>query len=83
MKNDKLKWFAAGIGFYIFAPCLESISALVQSIINKSIAHMQMDLEESQCEHQAACEVIAPAEKNSTNAIGFDYDNQGDEYYEE
>ena len=38
--------FAGGILFYTIAmPCIDSISCLLQSAINKKVAHMQMDLE--------------------------------------
>lgn len=40
--------FAGGILFYTIAmPCIDSISCLLQSAINKKVAHMQMDLEEA------------------------------------
>lgn len=64
--------------YSITLPLLETVGNLIQSAINCRIGRMQMDMEERQCEHEAACEVIRPAEKNPTAAIGFDYQG-GDE----
>ena len=74
--------FAGGILFYTIAmPCIDSISCLLQSAINNKVAHMQMDLEESQCEHESACELIKPNNSNMTHAVGFAVPSEED--YEE
>lgn len=80
LKNVAL--FVGGVLFFTIAmPCLDSISCLFQSAVNKKVAHMQMDLEESQCEHESACELIKPNNSNMTQAVGFQIPS--DEDYEE
>ena len=76
--------FIGGAVVYSIAlPLLESVGNLIQSAINCRIGRMQMDMEEQQCEHEAACEIIKPTEKNPTAAIGFDYQgNEEEDYYD-
>lgn len=88
MNKNSLKpvyLFIGGALVYSMAlPLLESVGNLIQSAINCRIGRMQMDMEERQCEHEAACEIIKPTEKNPTVAIGFDYQsNEEEDYYDD
>lgn len=87
MNKNAMKYvylFTGSLLFYtIVMPILDSVSTLIQSAINKKIGNMQMELEQEQCEHQAACELIKPTERQPTNAIGFEIPNKEDEYYDD
>lgn len=81
------KYVLIGTGFivgYIFAPCLEAVSGLIQSKINSVIGRMQMKLEEDQGEHQAAMELITPSSEGPTSVVGFQVPDEpeyeGDDY---
>lgn len=67
------------LAYNIVMPVLESVGNLIQSSINVKIGHMQMDIEERQCEHEAACELIKPVERQPTAAVGFTIPNEQDE----
>lgn len=75
MTKDGMKHvylFAGGLLFFTIAmPVLDSVGAFIQSAINKKIGGMQMQLEQEQCEHEAACELIKPVERQPVNAVGF------------
>ena len=83
MNKNSLKsvyLFIGGILAYnIVMPLLESLGNLAQSAINVRIGHMQMDIEERQCEHEAACELIKPVERQPTAAVGFTIPSEQDE----
>lgn len=85
MNKNSLKpvylFIGGAVTYSIALPLLETVGNLIQSAINCRIGRMRMDLEEHQCEHEAACEVIRPAEKNPTAAIGFDYQGGDEEQY--
>lgn len=88
MNKDSLKpvylFIGGALVYSIALPLLESVGNLIQSAINCRIGRMQMDMEEQQCEHEAACEIIKPTEKNPTAAIGFDYQgNDEEDYYDD
>lgn len=70
------------LAYNIIMPILESVGSLVQSVINVRIGHMQMDIEERQCEHEAACELIKPVERQPTAAVGFTIPNEQEEDYD-
>lgn len=83
MNKNSLKpvylFIGGALVYSIALPLLESVGNLIQSAINCRIGRMQMDMEERQCEHEAACEIIKPTEKNPTAAIGFDYQGGNEE----
>lgn len=60
------------LAYNIVMPVLESVGNFIQSAINVKIGYMQMDIEERQCEHEAACELIKPVERQPTAAVGFE-----------
>jgi hypothetical protein len=88
MNKNSLKsvylFIGGAVVYSIALPLLETVGNLIQSAINCRIGRMQMDMEEQQCEHEAACEIIKPTEKNPTAAIGFDYQgNEEEDYYDD
>lgn len=86
MNKNSLRYvylFISGmVAYNIVMPLLESVGNLVQSAINVRIGHMQMDIEERQCEHEAACELIKPVERQPTAAVGFQIPNEAEEDYD-
>lgn len=86
MNKNSLKYVYLFIGgmvaYNIVMPLLESVGNLVQSAINVKIGHMQMDIEERQCEHEAACELIKPVECQPTAAVGFQIPSEQEEDYD-
>ncbi len=72
-------FIGGALAYNIIMPLLESIGNLAQSAINCRIGHMQMDIEERQCEHEAACEMIKPVERQPTAAVGFTIPSEQDE----
>lgn len=70
------------VAYNIVMPILESVGNLIQSAINVKIGHMQMDIEERQCEHEAACELIKPVERQPTAAVGFTIPSESEEDYD-
>ena len=86
MNKNSLKYVYLFIGgmvtYNIVMPLLESVGNLVQSAINVKIGHMQMDIEEWQCEHEAACELIKPVERQPTVAVGFTIPSESEEDYD-
>ena len=86
MNKNSLKYVYLFIGgmvtYNIVMPLLESVGNLVQSAINVKIGHMQMDIEERQCEHEAACELIKPVERQPTAAVGFTIPSEQEEGYD-
>ena len=58
------------VAYNIVMPLLESVGNFIQSAINVKIGHMQMDIEERQCEHEA------------TAAVGFTIPNEQEEDYD-
>lgn len=88
MNKNSLKpvylFIGGALVYSIALPLLETVGDLIQSAINCRIGRMQMDMEEQQCEHEAACEIIKPTEKNPTAAIGFNYQgNEEEDYYDD
>lgn len=86
MNKNSLKYVYLFIGgmvtYNIVMPLLESAGNLAQSAINVKIGHMQMDIEERQCEHEAACELIKPVERQPTAAVGFTIPSEQEEDYD-
>lgn len=87
MNKNSLKpvylFIGGALAYSIALPLLETVGNFIQSAINCRIGRMQMDMEEQQCEHEAACEIIKSTEKNPTAAIGFDYQgNEEEDYYD-
>ena len=70
------------VAYNIVMPLLESVGDLIQSAINCRIGHMQMDIEERQCEHEAACEMIKSIERQPAAAVGFTIPNEQEEDYD-
>ena len=83
MNKNSLKYVYLFIGgmvtYNIVMPLLESVGNLVQSAINVKIGHMQMDIEERQCEHEAAGEMLRPVERQLTAAVGFAIPSESEE----
>ena len=86
MNKNSLKYVYLFIGgmvaYNIVMPLLESVGNLFQSAINVKIGHMQMDIEERQCEHEAACELIKPVERQPTAAVGFTIPSESEAEYD-
>lgn len=86
MNKNSLKpvylFIGGALVYFIVLPLLETVGNLIQSAINFRIGRMQMDLEERQCEHEAACELIKPVERQPTAAVGFTIPNEQEEDYD-
>lgn len=69
-------FIGGALAYNIIMPLFESLGNLAQSAINCRIGNMQMDIEERQCEHDAACELIKPVERQPTAVVGFEVPNE-------
>lgn len=71
------------IAMTLVLPVIDSVSSLIQSVINVKINQMQLGLELDTKEAQAAAEIIQPSYTN-TQAIGFQIPTETEEeYYDE